>query len=188
MASPVSHGRSALERLNTSGVSTKPTAALRETYPRLNASNGALNVLTSGTLCMQSIPLLGGDVVTNISTVSANTRSGNHFWYALFTPARVRVGITANQTTTTWAAGSLITLALTSAYTVPADGLYYIGILDSGATPQQFRGFSPHANLTNLAPVLFGNTTDTGLTDPASAPATAGAITGATAAIYGYVS
>lgn len=80
--------------------------------------------------------LRAGDVVTNI-VVSVNTAAvgtdPTSIYAGLYTAAGARVALTANlAASTTWDTQGQKELALTAAYTVPADGGYYCAFLIDG--------------------------------------------------------
>lgn len=166
---------------NASPFYLRPSGALAETFPRGAGANfQALSALTSGTLRMVAIPLLERMPIASIAvtSVGAATTPTNQ-WFGLFDGNRVALRLTADDTTTAWAGNTTKTLALTSTYTVPTSGLYYIGILVVAATPPTLAGSSSgNGSVPNRAPILGGNTTDTALTGPPALPFTAGVITG----------
>lgn len=162
-----------------------PTGAVAETMPR-NTHMQTTASLTSGRLQLYAVKLYAGQVVTNITFENRGAAvTPTNQWFALYSSARARLALTADDTTTAWGAFGSKTLALTSPYTVVTTGVYYLGICVVAATPPTLAGvdwFSPQA----VAPIL-ARYADTGLTDPASAPATA-AVGGATnQGAYAYV-
>lgn len=169
-----------------------PTGSLGETYPR-GVSNGASNIggVTSGTLRLHGVPLKAGDTIANISLMSGATPAAisTHCWFALYSPARALLRVTSDDTAASpWAANTLKTLPLASSYVVPISGMYYIGLVVVATTPPTHLGISGVSSNLALAAVVTGNTTDTGLTTPATAPDPAGAITASANVVYGYVS
>jgi hypothetical protein len=130
--------------------------------------------LTTMTLRLVPIYLRKGQVVTNITFTSSDVAADTplNWWFALFSPAKVLLSQTADQTTTAWGATTAKTLALAAAQTIAADGVYYVGICMKATTPINVLSFSLTGTSANN-----GNTADNALTT--TAPATAGAITAA---------
>lgn len=173
----------------------RPAAALRETLDRANGGT-ITNVSgpTSGTLLMSAIALLAGDEIDTITihTGSTAATSPTHWWVGLFDAARNMVAVSANQTTRAMPANTPLDTPVVAsgggAYVVPADGLYYVGILVAATGVPSLMGCNAQAaGIIGLAPKLAGNS-DPGLTAPPAFPFTAASI--ATGAIrpYAYVS
>lgn len=164
-----------------------PTGCLAETIPRHMATTNT-SALASGTLFMHAIYLVAGQLVSNITIISATTAANTptNCFFALYDKSRGLLAQSANQTTTAWAANTARTLAMTSPYRVPKSGLYYIGIMVTASTVPTIHGGAAKANaiIANTPPVLHGAST-TGLTT--SLPNPAGAITGGTTSIYAAV-
>jgi len=82
------------------------------------------------------------------------------------------LGKTADDTTNTWAANAIITRALTTPYRAPTTKRVYVGLLQNVSTSVgTYRGATNLPGAMSGAPVMLGNA-DTGLTTPASLPAT----------------
>lgn len=168
-----------------------PTSALAETMQRGLISSITLAALTSAQLFMVAVPLVKGQIVANISFLSGSTalNTGTNQWFALFSAARVQRAISADDTSTAWGANTVKTLAMTAAYTIPTSGLYYLGCMVKAtiAVPTLAGVLVPNTTALNLPPIIAGNA-DAGLTNPASCPSTAGAITVAATVPYAYAS
>lgn len=165
-----------------------PTGAKAQTYDRsLGASSNS--DLLSGRLTLVAVHLRAGQVISSITFFAASTAlsGGSNQWFALYDSALGKLAVTADDTTTAWGGNSFKTLALTAPYTVLTSGLYYLGICVVATTVPTLRGPVTVANLNAAAPVLAGSST-TGLTDPASAPTTAAAITATVSTPYAYCS
>lgn len=156
----------------------------RETCPEVNSTIGA-----TGTLFLQAIYLKAGQLVSNITVSSATTAAvtTTNLFFALYDGSRNLVAQSANQGAYTWAANTIKTLAMTTAYRVPTSGLYYIGILQVATTIATLKGGTAKTGgtLASTAPALHGTST-TGLTT--TLPNPAAAITGGTATVYAAVS
>lgn len=108
----------------------------RANLPRMGLydSAGDTGNVALTTQVMTSVPiaLAAGDVITNLSFVSGATAAGTptNWWFALYdtsaTPALIAQ--TADQTSTAWAAFTVMTKALSSAYTVTRTGVYWAAI------------------------------------------------------------
>lgn len=155
------------------------SGAIAENFSRMGATLANLSVLSSGRLSLVGIPLTAGQVVSTISFLSATTAAdtplNQHF--SLWSSAREQLAVTADDTTTAWAASTEKTLTLAAPYTVPASGLYYAGIVVVATAVVTLAGHSTLTAPNALAPILNGPS-NSGLTDPASLPATANAISG----------
>lgn len=125
-----------------------PDTFFRRNLPRtgLTDSAGDTGNVALATGVMTSVPifLAAGDLVTNLSFVSGATAAGTptNYWFALYdnqaTPALI--GQTADQTTTAWAANTVKTLALATAYRVVKTGLYYAACMVTATTPPSLLG------------------------------------------------
>lgn len=167
----------------------RPVAPLvTEAVPRWSV-NGH-EAPTSGTLKLTAIKLPVGMVVTNLIHWSGSTAmvSPTNQWFGLFDASFNRLALTNDDTNGAWSTFQGKALALTSPYTVPRSDVYYIGVLIAAATPISLQGTSSFnsnnilnggntAGVTVAVPKLQGNSS-TGLTTPASCPATVTAPTG----------
>ena len=139
------------------------------------------SVLASGRLQLERIILGKGQVITGISFWSYLTAlvTGSNQWFAIFDSNGVPLAFTVDDTSTAWGTQTKKSLNLTSPYTVFVSGFYYIGICVVASTVPTLRS----ANITGRAsgpaidPPICGGRSSTGLTDPASCPNPAGAIT-----------
>jgi parallel beta-helix repeat protein len=167
----------------------KPTAALAETVPRGGSTLGNNAAITSGTLRLVAIPLPSGLLVSSITFVSGSQAAvtPTNQWFTIHDSARLMQGVTADDTTTAWAANTAKTLNLGTPYLTTYDGLYYLGIMVAAGTVPSLHAVVSLLAVTGLAPVLYGNA-DTGQTTPPVAPFTAAAPTASGVIVYGYVS
>lgn len=167
-----------------------PTGVFAETIPREICPEVNSTVPTaSGTLFMQAIYLTAGQLVSNISISSATTAAGTptNYFFALYDANRALKAVSANQTTTAWAANTMKTLGMTTPYRVPTSGLYYIGLMMTATTVITAKGGTAKTGgqLAGQVPILHGTST-TGLTT--AMPDPAAAITVGTATLYAAVS
>jgi hypothetical protein len=125
---------------------------------------------------MMGIYLVAGQLVSNIGISSATTAAGTptNYFFALYDGARALRAVSANQTTTAWAANTYKSLAMTTPYRVPTSGLYYIGFMMTATSIITTKGNTAKTGgqLAGQVPILHGTST-TGLTtampDPAAA-------------------
>ena len=171
--------------VNLGATGTLAETMPRETCPEVNT----VAPTASGTLFMQAIYLKAGQLVSNITISSATTAAGTptNYFFALYDSARALKAVSANQTTTAWAANTVKTLAMTTPYRVPTSGLYYIGIMMTATTIITTKGGTAKTGgqLASTVPILHGTST-TGLTT--AMPDPAAAITGGLVTLYAAVS
>lgn len=143
----------------------------------------------SGTLRLDAIYLKAGQLVSNISYFSATTAAGTptNGFFALYDGNRNLLAQSANFTTEAWAANTIKTKAMTTAYRVPVSGIYYVGIMIKATTVPTYKGNTAKTGgqLAGTAPILHGNSS-TGLTT--TLPNPAAAITVGTSTIWACVS
>lgn len=105
--------------------------------PVNNGATSGATALTSGTIYFTAIGLLAGDVVSNISTLmTVNGSTLTLTKVGLYDASGTRLASSADASTS-FASGAakIVTIALSSAYTVPSDGLYYAAVVCVGTTP-----------------------------------------------------
>lgn len=166
------------------------TGVFAETIPReICPEVNTVAPTASGTLFMMAIYLTAGQLVSNIAICSATTAAGTptNYFFALYDANRALLAVSANQTTTAWAANTYKTLAMTTPYRVPTSGLYYIGLMMTATAVVTTKGGTAKTGgqLAAQAPILHG-TSSTGLTT--AMPNPAAAITGGLVSIYAAVS
>lgn len=168
-----------------------PTAAIAQTVARSDAISN-ISPLSSGRLSFHLMWIPAG-TINSITFVSANTAATtpSNQWFAIYDAStRAKLAVTNDDTTTAWAANTAKTLTIAGGVTL-TEGYYYVGIMVAAAAVPSLYGVSTSASttVTVLPPIITGaDTTNTGLTTPATAPATAAALTGSTLAPYAYVS
>jgi hypothetical protein len=165
-----------------------PSVAQFQTVERQDCGSD-LTVLASGTLALQAIWLPAGTPISTITFVSGATAAGTPLnqWFALYDSSLAKLAVTADETTTAWAASTAKTLTVSSGpFTTTYTGLHYLGIMVKATTVPSVAAAATLASLNGLSPKLAGSSS-TGLTTPASAPSTAAAITAFAATLYSYV-
>lgn len=127
----------------------QPSGVWRENFPRY-LINTDLSALTTQVMTAVAIPLQVGDVVTNISFRSGATAAGTptNWWFALYDNAATPnlLAQTADQTSGAWAANTTKTLALATAQTITAAGVYYLACMVKATTPPTLVGFTGFAS------------------------------------------
>lgn len=122
----------------------------------------ATGTVTSGTIRFQAIQLPAGLKVTNIAFCSGTTAGATltHQWFCLADASLKVLCVTADDTSTAWAASTVKTLAVTSGpFVTTYTGLYYVGIMVAATTVPTIQG-SPSTltvGFRNTAPKSSGN-------------------------------
>ena len=174
-------------QLDAAAVRYSPAGALGTTMDRRTVASAALPAVASGTLRLTAIWLAKGAVVTSATYVAGTAATAlTNRWFSLFDASRNLLKTTADNTAA-WSAGAALTIPFSSTYTVPADGLYYVGITEVATTPTALRGMGGSSNAIGIPPILNGDSSS-GLTNAASTPATAAAITASGSIPFAYVS
>lgn len=166
-----------------------PAGAVAQTLPRSGASISNAAGLVSGRLHLVAVYLPEGETITSISWMSGTTPLGTgvNQWFGLFDSARVPLRLTNDATNSAWAADTVKTLALSTPFETTYEGLHYLGVTVVAVTPPSWRQVTSVTALTGLAPALSGSSS-TGLTNPASCPSPAGAMTATVGIPYAYAS
>jgi hypothetical protein len=160
------------------------SGTLAESIPR-RLCDETNTVVAGGTLWMQAIYLRAGMVVGQIRIFSATTAGAtltNQF-AGLYDLNRILLASSANGTTGAWAAQTQKGFSMQVPYTVPVDGLYYLGFFVTATTVPTYKGRAGRVsgNLAGQPPVLQG-TSNTGLTT--DLPTTANSITVSSASVW----
>jgi hypothetical protein len=164
-----------------------PTGALGTTMDRRYTGSAALSPSTSGTMRLSAVWLPAGSVINSITYVAATAGTAiTNRWFALFSPTRALLGTTADNTAT-WASGTALTSNLTTPYTVTTDGLYYVGICETGTTSTSLRGIVSSTNTISITPNLNGDIGSGTLTNAASTPNPAPSLVGNGSIPYAHV-
>ena len=152
---------------------------IAENFPRMFAASSAAP--NTATWTATAIYLPKGLVVTGITFFSGGTAlaTGTHQWFGLWDSSLTLARGSADDTSTAWAAQAAKRLALTTPYTVPISGRYYVGLEISATTVPTIAGISTltgSAALRALTPstaILDSTTADTAIA-PTLAQAAAG--------------
>lgn len=166
-----------------------PSGVIAETVSRVHIGGSSLSP-TSGTLYLFGGPVLpAGRSVSSISFYcAAGPATPTNIWFCLVDQSLNVLAKTADNGAGAWASNSILTLAISGGYTPSSDMGAYLGIVQAAASPASLRVVAtPQANLVSLSPP-YSATSTTGLTNPASLGATAGALTGIANTAYAYCS
>lgn len=163
-----------------------PDVARFETVPRVRVQDGSRAPFTSGVLYLAAIDLPKGELIPEIGLIPSTAGAGiTNLWYSLWDKYLDLLGVTNDNGAGAITPAASKRLTLSAPHRTTCSGLHYLGFVVVGATPFQVRGNTTD-NLLGFAPKLVGTST-AGLTNPASAPATAAAITGQSIMPYAFV-
>lgn len=157
-----------------------------ETIPKASASVNAASLL-SGRLTLVSLYLPGGLDIAKIRFYAGTTglSVGSNQWFCLYSFDLNKLCVTADDTSTAWAANTYKELTIAGgAFTVPDADMYYIGICVVATTVPTLATSPVMLTSVNSTGYIKAGTSNTGLTNPASAPSTANALTALTSAPY----
>jgi hypothetical protein len=158
------------------GERLRATATVAETIPR-NAYSGAnLATLVSGRQTLQLIWLEAGALVSNIQWTAWTTAAvaPTNQWASLYSLALAKLAVSNDDLTTAWSSFSRKTFVIAAPYLVPTSGFYYAGVNVAASTVPSLAGCGTPGGQVADVPISMGwDLTNTGLTTPASAPATA---------------
>lgn len=151
-------GWKAASTFGTSGASVDAAglAMYRSNMTRVQTVTNVA-ALTTQVMLSTAIYLHAGDVVTNLTFMSATTAAGTptNYWFALYSNASTPALLaqTADQTSTAWAANTPMTLALATPQTISTSGVYYASIMVKATTPPTLAGVTV-LNAANLGAVV----------------------------------
>lgn len=155
-----------------------PDTFFRQNLPRVGLTDSAGDTghvaLADAVMTSVKIPLVAGDVITNISFVSGATAVGTptHWWFALYSNAATPalLGQSADQVDAAWAANSLKTLALAVPVTIPETGKYWAAVMVDATSVCTLLGAITAPPITALGDTDIAVTSGSALA--ATAPAT----------------
>ena len=129
--------RDGLSYLDTGG---RPDVFHRANLPRVGLDDVA--ALATGVMTSVDLWLNEGDLVTNLSFLSAGTAAGTptNYWFALYDPSGALLSQSADQLTAAWAADTWKTLALGTAQRITRSGRYKADINVTATTPPTLAG------------------------------------------------
>lgn len=165
-----------------------PNGAIRATIPRAAVNSATGSPLLSGRISCFAIWLEAGDVVNSLTFVSGSTAGATlvHRWAALTDSSRVKLAISADDTSASWAANTAQTYAMTTPYTVTTSGWYYASLCVVGTTIPTLMAASGAAAVWTVglgaANVPANGASSTGQGAPSGAPSTFGAFSTQTSA------
>ena len=123
-------------------VPSNPNTFYRANLPRVglydDASDTGSVALVTQVMTSVPIKLSAGDVITNVSFCSGATAAGTptNWWFALYSNAATPALLaqTADQTSTAWAAFTVMTKALATPQTITVPGIYWAAIMVKATT------------------------------------------------------
>lgn len=148
--------------ISPSEFSASPTGCLGETLPRIVVNSAAQAIgATTGTVYMTAIWLPAGLKITNLNFVTGTTAatSPTHWWLGLANSAGLQLAHCSDQTSAAIGASSLITKALTSAFTTTYTGTHYLLLSVTATTNPTASGIAAPTNMNVTSPLLAGVST-----------------------------
>lgn len=161
--------RDELGYMNSAGRPDPTQVFHRANLPRTGLDDVA--ALATGVMTSVPIYLVAGDLITNLTFISAGTAAGTptNYFAALYSPAGALLSQSADKTSTAWAADTAVLFALGTAQRITRSGLYFAAISVTATTVPTLIGTrSQKAVLTGE--VNLSQTSGSSLT--ATAPAT----------------
>lgn len=150
---------------------------LSETFPRRQALGNSA-ILLSGRITVAQIPVTPGMLSSHTAWLSSSTAmvTPTNQWAALFDEQGDKLAVSNDELATGWTVSTRKAFQWASPYEFNYAGFAYLGLVVVAATPPSLSTFGISNTFAGWAPALCGSA-DTGLTTPASCPATLGAIT-----------
>lgn len=164
-----------------------PGGAIAETFPREFMLN-ALSLATGRLQLAGGVVIPGGRSVSTISVPSHTTPGSGmtNQWFCLVDRSGNVLAKTGDDTSTAWAASTVKTLTISGGYT-PTNAIeVYIGVVVVGTPPTLWRPGSAASFAVGTGGGI-GDSSTTGLTNPASLGGTC-AVPNGQAAFYAFVS
>lgn len=151
------------------------TGALAATYDRGNFASTGTAELSTGRLSVYSIRLPAGLLVANISFFTGGTALsvGVNQWFVLMDSSFNKLAISADDTSTAWAANSEKKLAMGTPYTTTVSDVFFLGIMVKATTVPNLEGLPAGSGVEFTASPKIGGPANSGLTNPASCPSPA---------------
>jgi hypothetical protein len=132
-----------------------PTATWYENFSRESASTDLVASLQTGVVTAVACPLIQGDIITKISYVIGATAVGTptHSWVALYSPAGALLGQSADITSPTAAANTVVTVTLAATQATATTGIYFVAICYTATTVPTLLGKVHGLSATSIAAV-----------------------------------
>ena len=165
-----------------------PTSAKAVSYDRESAnSSGDLAMLTSGRQSLFAVDLRKGVPITNIFFLAGDTAlvTPTNGWASIYSSALAKLAVSVNDGSA-WAANSWHAFSFAAPYFPTYTGRHYFGLAYTASTVPTLRGKTDSAAITGRGPATSGVDNTNAITNPASAPATAAALTGLPGKPYFY--
>ncbi len=160
---------------------TAPTlGAVAQSFDRAAATIADLTIATTGQLYYMQLPLPVGALVSALTFRSGETAASTptHQWACLMDSTRAIQAISADKTTTAWAADTDVTFTMGTAFRIPSGGPWYAGLMVAASTVPTIDGVVDYdAENATDPPILCGVGTPTSATVPPALLVVQGAIT-----------
>lgn len=136
--------------------------------------------LVSGRIMFAGVYLQGGHTVTGGLAISGNVAAvtPTNQWMAIYNSDLTKLAVSEDRTTEAWDVQTPKAFAFTP-FVLPKSDVYYVGIVVVAATTNNLAG-TTHSAVADMTALDASNRlkgqADTGLTNPASAPAVLGTI------------
>lgn len=172
---------------HVTGIDLRRASAKGETFSRLSSTLAAVQPITAQAV-YTAIELAAGDVVTSI-VYTTNTTAGatlTHTSAALYSAALGKLAVSADNVATSLAASTEFTFTLTAPFTIPSDGLYYLGFASVGTTVATMSGVTGIATVNARTPVVAFTDTTATIGAPSTYPTTA-TVSAGFSGLYAYV-
>lgn len=166
-----------------------------ETRSRLDSGNASTSI-PSGNVSLTPIWLPSGFPVSSLSFASGVTVAGaglTHTWFSIYDNNRTLLGMTSDDTSTTWPVSTTKTLSIATiasgasgSFTTTYEGYYYISPTVVGTTPPNYvNGGNLGQPVANTTPYL--GVVATSYSAPPAFPLTLATPTQGGPLLYGYV-
>lgn len=154
-------------RVLSPATSIAPAGAIAQTISPVQIGTSAIP-LGSGDMFVHAIELPAGVPVSDITYLIGATAGATvtHAWYALLNSSFLQVGHTADQTSGSLAADTLVTKPLVTPYTPSATAQYWLGIVVVAGTQPTLGGFSTPQGAAGFAAIPVAGASTTALTGP----------------------
>lgn len=150
------------------------SGALASTYDRGQGPlNGNRAELSTGRISVYRVFLPKGITINTITFFSATTALsvGANQWFGLFNNTFGKLAVTADDTSTAWAANTAKTLTISGGFVTTYSGLHFLGCMVKATTVPTLQGI-PTSGDPLVGTVKVGGVADSSLTNPASCPST----------------
>jgi hypothetical protein len=157
-----------------SGNSYKANANIAENMPRAYAGALTGGSFTSGRIYFYAIYLTAGMSITSIAYINGTTvaTGQTNFWASLWAPNLTKIAVSQDETTNIVPSVTERIFTLVGGpFVIATTGMHYVGLCYVGTTNPTGLTTLGNGAVNVLPPMLTGLASATGLTTPASCPA-----------------